>query len=181
MIDLCNRATIFSSLPHGGIGAEIGVAGGEHAEEMLQLAEPRMLYLIDPWHEQSTDVYGADPANVLHAEKYRRCLQCFTLNASVKVIKAYSVDAATLFPDGHFDWVYIDANHMRAYEDCVAWWGKVKRGGFVMGHDWLPDGVTVDFITVKEDVQRFVGERGLQVYITEDEGTNYKSWVIPVP
>ena len=46
--------------------------------------------------------------------------------------------AATLFPDGHFDWVYLDATHTyaEAKRDLEVWYPKVRVGGLVSGHDY---------------------------------------------
>lgn len=49
-----------------------------------------------------------------------------------------SLRAAALFPDGHFDLVFLDAAHdyesVRA--DIQAWWPKVKTSGVLAGHDY---------------------------------------------
>jgi len=180
MLDLLNRDTIFSSLPRGVVGAEVGVDYGGHANDILLLAEPRLLYLIDCWCEQSVDVYGHDPANQGRGAAYHHCLSLHATDERVKIIKAYSLDAAKVFPDEYFDFLYLDANHLKAHEDCCAWWPKMKHGSFLMGHDYVRGGVG-DFITVAEDVDRFVAERGLTLHVTVDADTNYKNFVIPVP
>ncbi len=61
--DLTDRETIFSSLPRGGVGAEIGVDFGEFSKVILRNAEPRLFYLVDCWVEQPVEVTGHDPAN----------------------------------------------------------------------------------------------------------------------
>jgi len=166
---------MFASLPKGGVGAEIGVDWGEFSKSILMNADPRLLYLIDCWEIQPEQVYGHDPANSQQDIKYRQCLQWYTTNERTKMVKAYSLDAATLFPNEYFDWLYIDANHLQCALDIQAWWPKVKPGGWLMGHDYVKGGVG-DFITVADDVDAFVAEAGLPLILTEDE--IYQNWIV---
>jgi predicted O-methyltransferase YrrM len=58
------------------------------------------------------------------------------------IVKADSVQAASVWPDGHFDFVYIDGDHSEAavIADLMAWGPKVRKGGVLSGHDWnLPE------------------------------------------
>jgi predicted O-methyltransferase YrrM len=54
------------------------------------------------------------------------------------ILVSDSVDAASQFLDGILDLVFIDADH--SYEGCLrdihAWLPKVKRGGWICGHDY---------------------------------------------
>ena len=56
----------------------------------------------------------------------------------VHQIRSLSIAAAQRFPDGFFDWVYIDALHTRdaALGDMRAWWPKLRRGGLFSGDDY---------------------------------------------
>ena len=62
----------------------------------------------------------------------------------VEIIDNISVEAAKQFEDFSLDMVFIDANHAFEYvtADLHAWYGKVKQGGIICGHD----------------VERFIGE-----------------------
>jgi hypothetical protein len=46
-----------------------------------------------------------------------------------------------LFEDNSLDFVYIDANHTYegVKEDIKYWYPKVKPGGLLLGHDYLPN------------------------------------------
>ena len=176
--NLESRDTMFASLPPGGVGAELGVDWGEFSKSILQYANPRLLYLIDCWEEQPEEVYGHDPANSHHGVKYKQCLGWYTTDERVKMVKAFSLDACEAFPDEYFDWFYVDANHLQCYQDMVAWWPKIKSGGFFMGHDYVIGGVG-DYITVANDVVRFADEASLEVTLTNDE--IYKNWIIGKP
>jgi predicted O-methyltransferase YrrM len=49
-------------------------------------------------------------------------------------------EASELYQDGHFDFVFIDADH--SYEavadDIACWRSKVRTGGWLGGHDYSP-------------------------------------------
>ena len=53
------------------------------------------------------------------------------------LIRKLSVEAAQNFPDGYFDFVYIDALHTykASKEDIEAWWPKLRAGGLFAGDD----------------------------------------------
>ncbi len=59
---------------------------------------------------------------------------------TVSTLKMDSLSAATAFPDGHFDLVYIDAGHSHdeVVADIRAWKPKVRPGGVIAGHDHHP-------------------------------------------
>jgi len=181
MIDLSTRETLIATLPKEGFVAEIGAEGGNFAKRILKMNNPKELYLIDCWENQSEDIYGNDPANNSKEVKdaqYRNVVEKFWHDRNVYVIKRYSKDAAPLFADGYFDWVYIDANHLQARQDIEAWWPKVKSGGIICGHDYTMCG---DYITVKRDVDEFVAEHNLDLFVTTGANgdiyeKNYPSW-----
>ena len=120
-------------------------------------------------------MYDNDPANSCHDVKYTQCLQKYLLDERVKIVKAFSEEAAPCFPENYFDWFYIDANHMQAYKDIQLWWPKIKSGGFLMGHDYCAN----EFITVQVDVDRFISETGLPLLVTDDPV--FKCWIIQKP
>jgi hypothetical protein len=49
------------------------------------------------------------------------------------------MDALADIPNDSLDFVYIDANHLYGYVamDLMQWAGKVKKGGFIAGHDYF--------------------------------------------
>ena len=62
-----------------------------------------------------------------------------------KCLKMPSVEAAKLYEDEHFDLVFIDANHSyeNVKEDTIAWWPKIKKGGWLLEHDYFYNGTAV--------------------------------------
>jgi hypothetical protein len=131
-------------LPQHGIAAEIGVAVGEYSEHLLNGLTPRTLHLIDPWRFQNVPDYLTDANNTKDEEgdrRYKGVLKKFApqiANGIVEVHRATSTEVVDSFPDEYFDFVFIDAVH--TYNGCLndlrAFDKKVKRNGFIAGHDY---------------------------------------------
>ena len=90
-----------------------------------------------------------------------------------EMLQNSTVEAATRFPDEHFDWIYLDATHTyaEAKRDLEAWYPKVRPGGLVSGHDYqfqhqaIGDGYTFG---VKDAVDEFASRRNTRVYATTE-------------
>lgn len=185
-LDLLDRRSLVGSLPHHGIAAEIGVDVGLFSEAILEVNRPRELWLVDCWHHQDAETYGSDPANAVEQAqegKYQEVLRRFRERPHVHVLREWSVLAAATFPDEYFDWWHIDANHLQAEKDLLAWWPKLKRGGWATGHDFC---VVSDFIDVKPKVEAFAAERGLTIYVAGLQSDdvyerNYPTWAMRKP
>lgn len=116
-------------------GAEIGVYNGEAVFFKLLDACPDLhMIAVDQWSATDKD-YG-DLTAV--GEAFRERARDFVVRAFV--IHGPSTDVETLswVDDGELDFVFIDADH--SYEavkaDIAAWTPKVRKGGWVLGHDW---------------------------------------------
>jgi len=125
------------------IMAEVGVFQGGNALRMLSLGAEK-LFLVDPYlaykqFNQPDYTYNQkqlDEALLVMLGRLRPCINKTT------IILQYSVIAATLFPDKYFDFVYLDGDHSykSVMDDLIAWYPKVKIGGFLGGHDFVtPD------------------------------------------
>ena len=119
---LPTRAVLLERLPHGGIVAEIGTLHGDFAREILRIANPRELYLVDQIIQSRARELAEDPS----------------LKGRVHVHKSDSAETLQSFPDAYFDWIYIDAQH--TYEgvkrDIAAAAAKVKSDGFLVFNDY---------------------------------------------
>lgn len=183
MLDLLDRNTLIGSLPHGGIGAEIGVDVGLFSEVILERNQPRELWLIDCWRHLPD---SNDPANAVEAAqegKYQEVLKRFASRPHVHVLREWSVIAATQFQNEYFDFVYLDANHLQVDLDIQAWWPKIRIGGALCGHDYC---VVADYIDVKPKVDAWVKQVGLTLHVAGLESDdvysrNYPSWLVFKP
>jgi SAM-dependent methyltransferase len=123
-------------MPEGPIvGAELGILRGDMSACLLERAD-LTLYMID----------------ILVREEARRVAA-----KRAMILEDDSSEMASRFPDKHFDFVFIDADHTLngVRKDITAWAPKVKPGGYLCGHDYGKGGVTsgVD-IAVHQFVER---------------------------
>lgn len=164
-----SRDELIALLPKGGVVAEVGVAFGDFSEVILVRAQPRRLHLIDPWTHQTQEDYAGDPAN-FDQDTFDRNFQDVTARFAaateagiVTIERGLSIELAPRFPDGFFDWVYIDAMHTRdaVLADLRAFAPKVKPDGFILGHDYAnhAEAMAMGFGVV-EAVNQFVRESG---------------------
>ena len=121
------------------------------SEHVLQQWKGRVLHLVDPWeHQDAVDAKTtggkyqdvSNAPNAEHAENLehvKRTLSRF--GSRFAIHRKYSVSAAREFADNTLDFVYVDARH--EYEGCLedlkAWYPKLRKGGLVSGHDFVPD------------------------------------------
>jgi len=125
-----DRSAFLRLLPKGGLVAEAGVASGDFSAMILDICGPVELHLIDCW--ESTR-YGSGQQRVRDRFKER------IANGTVVIDLGLSTDVLARFPDGYFDWIYIDTDHgyaVTAAELSIAR-TKVKPGGIIAGHDYV--------------------------------------------
>jgi len=120
------------------VGVEVGVKEGENLFFIMDHCPDLKMTGIDAWeqqlHEKDGEDYRTWNMGALHekvlkgAEKYE---------GRLKIVKAFSVDAAGAFDNQSLDFVFIDAQH--TYDslkaDIIAWSPKLKDEGKLLGHD----------------------------------------------
>lgn len=188
--DKRDLAVLVNELFPTGTGIEIGVLRGEYSKIILERWPEGQLYLVDAWRHLSSyvDMNGQD-------DKYhydcliKTCENIKPWQNRAHIVRMDSVASANMFPDEHFDFVYIDADH--SYEgvvrDMKAWWPKVKKGGLFCGDDYIPDDgdiwltiqgkepVYAGKFGVRKAVNEFMAKNDLQVYSTTNE-PYWKQW-----
>ena len=123
------------------IGAEIGVSKGENFINCMKLNTTLKLYGIDSYESEGNSlerydegIYEGREKNSM-IERAEKIEKLFTGRASM--IYLDSKEASEFIPNGHLDFVFIDADH--TYEgvqrDIELWEPKVKENGLLMGHD----------------------------------------------
>ena len=113
-----SRYDLVEALPTRGCIAEVGSYKGDFARHILARCDPVDLHLID------LDFSLLDPAVAAEPRVRKHAGQSHEVLAS--------------FPDQHFDWVYIDADHSYAgtSRDAFAAAPKVKHGGYLVFNDF---------------------------------------------
>lgn len=165
---------ILSRLPEGSKGVELGVFTGDLSARLL-MREDITLYMVDSWKEhgkgdyaesgdfhaslsqQQQDGYRLDATNATEFAGNRRNIMCMD-----------TADGAKYFDDGSLDFVFIDADH--SYKGCradiEAWHPKVRKGGWLCGHDYR----NVDYpcFGVEQAVDEFVASTGLKLQLGDN-------------
>jgi len=162
-------------VPTGGIGCELGVYAGEFAEQLMRIAKPDKLILIDGWDIIGPSLFTGDQdvnnCISLSSETLFNVVKSRFSKKNVEIIKALTHDAIPKIED-ELDWVYIDADH--SYEGCLRDLmlieKKIKTGGLIMGHDYEMNmkKATVDWETkfnigVGRAVNEFCKTRGWKI------------------
>lgn len=136
---------------HGllGLGVEVGVQTGRHARHIRSHWNGTSLILVDPWRPY----YGVLDTQDMHDSYLAECVTGMKILAEQGrksgILRMTSMEAAAIFhtilpafPDGIFDFVYLDDDH--SYEgvrDGIdMWFPLVKKGGILAGHDYVVDG-----------------------------------------
>ena len=135
-----NRDDMARRLCPGKICAEVGVLYGSYSKFILA-QKPARHFMVDCWKHQPDSVYPWDDAN-LPDEKgeaaYQQVRRDFGNIENVTIIRAFSFDGAQQFVDKSLDFCFLDGCHTTPMllADCVAWWPKIKPGGWLCGHDY---------------------------------------------
>jgi hypothetical protein len=163
-----NRSKLLQFLPKNSVGAELGVYLGEFSQELLEVVQPKRLYLIDVW--DFIELSYRDKLMRNHKSQYnnyRTVLKKFFNTPEVFMIREKTDIISEIFPKEYFDWVYIDADH--SYEGCLRDLTNcdqlVKEDGLILGHDYD----AVSFPGVIKAVNEFVNAQGyFLTYITDE-------------
>lgn len=117
---------------------ELGVYKGDNFLPMISHS-PELAVAVDTWANDG--VYSDQIASYSKSELDEQ----FNLFSSrvqglpfVRIVRETTTQAVKRFTDNFFDFVYIDADH--SYSGCKldiqSWYPKVKRGKFLVGHDY---------------------------------------------
>jgi SAM-dependent methyltransferase len=186
LTDLTNRkglGLLLNQLRLKNIGAEIGVAYGENAEQILKLWQGHGLLLVDPWDRKACGEYVDGSANIDFDGAYNHCIERLAKFPSRTIALRMTSDEALLrVADKSLDFVYIDGNHHNPQlkRDLDGWIQKVKPGGIFGGHDFYDLDEPYYKCEVKSTVTKFTADRNLSLHTTMADELD-KSWWIQLP
>lgn len=121
-----------------GKGAEIGTFKGEFSKEILSNWSGT-LYMVDVWRPLGSEYLDASN-HAAHTTAYSDAMN------SIKgyedrgiMVRGTSEVTSDMFANESLDFVYIDANHAYDFvvQDIKLWYPKVKKGGYLLGHDYI--------------------------------------------
>jgi len=122
-----------------GYGVEVGTFKGEFSKHILENWDG-VLYMVDVWRGLD-DKYDDSSNHKFYDEKiYGETIKNISgYEERAIMIRSTSASASEIFRNESLDFVYIDANHAYDYvvEDIEYWFPKVKKGGYLMGHDYI--------------------------------------------
>ncbi len=148
---------------------EIGVFKGEFSKFIFNEIEPAELHLADLFEGPmcSGDKDGNDIVWTDLDQEYNNLISYFQNENNVFLHKGFSNEILSKFEDEYFDVIYIDGDH--SYDgvksDLKISYDKIKKGGFICGHDYTE----VLFEGVVRAVNEFCIEKELEIkYLTND-------------
>lgn len=115
--------SVGKELPEGSRVVILGLGPGIMALALLEGAGDKLL-----------DVVGIDCCNVTGIEHLKAA------GKDIRFIQAYTNSCADMLPDKSVDFLVVDADHsfVAVSEDIKNWLPKVKIGGKIFFHDYIP-------------------------------------------
>lgn len=165
-----------------GTGVEVGVKEGGFSEHLLTHWEGKRLVSVDPWLEFPNTEYidSSNATQTMQDERYRNTIKRLLPFASRSVIwRLTSREASELVEDNSLDFCYLDGDHRyeAIREDIQCWFSKVKPGGFLAGHDFIPDGkYNFGVFGVQRAVYEFLQEKRLPLLLSKEKP--FQSWFV---
>lgn len=147
-------------------GAEVGIWEAATSEILLQRYPDLFLIMVDQYlhyHESRRfarrDQAAMDEA-LLTASRRTQPYRERSL-----LIVGDSLNAARIVPATSLDWAFLDASHLydNVWNDCIAWWPKIKPGGLLIGHDYNSKNDRRGWWGVKNAVDEWAASHSLEV------------------
>lgn len=169
-------------LPQNPVCIELGVEKGYFSGLILKHLKPSKLYLVDPWeigYDKNADkTYGATLNNLPTAysteNDYQNILNTFynEIKSNQVIVRPdYSYNVVDDFKDEYFDFVYIDSCHLykAVKADLKSYMPKLKKGGFMAGHDYF----NYDNFGVIEAVDEFCKKYNYEMVVLNNDGFDW--------
>lgn len=151
------------------VGSWMGASTCYLATEAKNRKKDMTIYAVDTWagtegdpgHEQTIRNLGG-PDKMF--ETFVNHMKQGGVGHMVKPVRTKSVEASKLFEDESIDFVFIDASHFyhEVRADLRCWYPKLKRGGIIAGHDYVPGHPESDAGVVRA-VNEFFDHKALEI------------------
>ena len=130
-------------LTNGSVMVEVGCWKGKSIAylgvEIINSGKDIKVFAVDTWEGSKNEPPHQQDTYVRTGKLYQLFLSnTAPVSSVVTPIRLPSVDAAKVHLDESLDVVFIDACHTYecVKEDIAAWLPKVKKGGYLAGHDY---------------------------------------------
>jgi cephalosporin hydroxylase len=123
------------------VGVYLGKSLSYLAVEIINSGKNIKLDAVDTWEGSPLEPFNMEQEEVKNKTLYTDFLKNIEpIKDYINIVKSDSVEASKQYEDNSLDFVYIDASHH--YElvkaDILAWYPKIKVGGYIGGHDYVP-------------------------------------------
>jgi len=149
-------------------GVELGAWKGQNAAELLKRIPGLKLTMLDAWGEGCVDdgsVYCGftQPEWDEIKATCEEAVRPYKDRVTIHVTHTNNTDIVP----GLVDFVFVDADH--SYEGCkrdiIAWWPKVRVGGYLCGHDYgMKSNHKFCKPGVTKAVDEFIAETGVEMF-----------------
>jgi hypothetical protein len=116
------------------IMVEVGCFKGDSTVLFAKFGKFKEVYAVDPYKNNIGDI--TDKCDMREVRRYFK--KAIKKYEHVIHIEELSAHASVMFEDNSIDFVYIDALHTEKAMglDIDLWLPKIKKGGFIGGHDY---------------------------------------------
>lgn len=172
----------FKHCPDDAVFVEVGAWMGRStcymAEQIKKSSKNIKFYAVDTWdgsdeeeHQRIVQELKENDSSLF--EVFKSNLQKCGVEDYVIPIQSTSLEAASQFEDNSIDFVHIDASHdyENVLADIIAWYPKVKAGGFISGDDYV-----INWGGVIQAVNEYFKDKSL-VLLNRQDNTLSKVWV----
>ena len=174
-----------------GKGVEVGTFKGSFSNQIMNNWSGT-LYMVDVWRPLESEYDDSSNHGRYDGGVYTDAMENIKgFEDRAIMVRATSEIASDMFNDNSLDFVYIDANHAYDYvvQDIELWYPKVKKGGFICGHDylgldwyddpnysdnnkdkfiWGTDGIYMGVFGVNPAVDEFCEKNGYELRVTSE-------------
>jgi predicted O-methyltransferase YrrM len=123
------------------IGTFLGRSLSYLAVEIINSGKNIRLDAVDTWEGSPLEPFQQQQNEVMNKTLYDDFLKNIEpVKNHINVVKSDSVEASKLYEDESLDFIFIDASHHYEFvkADIQAWYPKLKKGGYIGGHDYDP-------------------------------------------
>jgi len=173
VINQDRRADFLYLFPQNTVGAEIGVFEGDFTQDILRIAQPEKLHLIDCWWERFGEYFPWKAPDTKFGtlrttdafEKVKDVVNRLDKNKASVFHVGDDLIVLKKFENYYFDWVYLDTTHShdQTKKELEILKDKVKLNGIIAGHDWQEDPKHKHFGVCKA-VKEFCERRNWEIY-----------------
>ena len=121
---------------------ELGVAGGQNIKHQSENSKLEKIIGVDEYQPTSWDMHHHLNVDDIYGSFDKLYFEVNSLLLSLRtpslLMRKSSIEASNFFNDEEFDCIFIDASHdfKNCFRDICLWYPKVKKNGFLVGHDW---------------------------------------------